>query len=321
MQRTKASGEILDIVVGLLLVVTAIAAFFIPLALGVSWPIAVAAFVAFLALVVLVGVPLLYNRLGPWYDGRRRERDDSYFFNGCWSGKTARHRWMNRRLPNDPRCRLCLVPFGGVGRITRVQPSRKNPNFCMACFETAPLGGSDMEVGVLFADIRGFTSWCEGRAPEEVERVLNRFYAVSASVLAERDAIIDKMVGDEVMALFLPAFPSLREKACDVMVQSAGEILRRLGAGEQMLPIGVGVNFGVARVGNVGDGSVKDFTAVGDVVNTAARLQGCAQPGQIVMSDAVYERLGDQYPGATPLSITVKGKADSVPVHVLAAHP
>ena len=79
-----------------------------------------------------------------------------------------------------------------------------------------------------FADIRGFTSWCEGQPPEQVERALNHFYAVSAAVLAEREAIIDKMVGDEVMGLCLTAFPSLREEACDVMVQSAEEILQRL---------------------------------------------------------------------------------------------
>jgi adenylate cyclase len=282
--------------------------------------VVVIAVVAFLTLVVLAGVPLVCNRLVPRYDRRRRERDDNYLFSACASGVMSRYRRIFRLIPADPRCRVCLVPFGGLGRLLRIQPSRKNPNHCRACYEMAPLGASDMEVGVLFADIRGFTSWCDGRAPEEVESALNRFYAAFTSVLAECDAIIDKMVGDEVMALFLPAFPSLREKACEVMVQSAEEIVRRLAVGEQTLPVGVGVNFGVARVGNVGDEWVKDFTAVGDVVNTAARLQGCAQPGQIVMSDAVFERLDDHYAAATPLSINVKGKPDRLSVHVLAAH-
>jgi len=282
--------------------------------------VVVIAVVALLALVVLTGVPLVCNRLAPRYDRRRRERDDNYLFSACASGMLSRYRRIYRLIPADPRCRVCLLPFGGVGRLLGVRPSRKNPNHCMACYEMAPLGASDMEVGVLFADIRGFTSWCEGRAPEEVESALNRFYAVFTSVLAECDAIIDKMVGDEVMALFLPAFPSLREKACEVMVHSAEEILRRLPQDEPALRVGVGVNFGVARVGNVGDGSVKDFTAVGDVVNTAARLQGCAQPGQIVMSAAVFERLDDHYGAATPLNINVRGKADSLSVHLLAAH-
>ena len=282
--------------------------------------VVVIAVVAFLTLVVLAGVPLVCNRLVPWHDRRRRERDDNYLFSACASGAMSRYRRIFRLIPAGPRCRVCLVPFGGVGRFFRVQPSRKNPNHCRACYEMAPLGASDMEVGVLFADIRGFTSWCEGRAPQEVESALNRFYAVFTSVLAESDAIIDKMVGDEVMALFLPAFPSLREKACDVMVHSAVEILRRLAEEEPALPVGVGANFGVARVGNVGGGSVKDFTAVGDVVNTAGRLEGFAQPGQIVISDAVFERLDDRYAAASPLSIDVKGKAESLSVHVLATH-
>jgi adenylate cyclase len=282
--------------------------------------VVVIAVVICLTLLVVVGVPLVCNRLVPRYERRRRERDDNYLFSACASGLMSRYRRIFGLIPADPRCRVCLLPFGGVGRLLRIQPSRKNPNHCRACYEMAPLGASDMEVGVLFADIRGFTSWCEDRAPREVESALNRFYAVFTSVLAESDAIIDKMVGDEVMALFLPAFPSLCEKACEVMVRSAEEILRRLAEDERALPVGVGVNFGVARVGNVGDGSVKDFTAVGDVVNTAARLQGCAQPGQIVMSDAVFERLAGRHAAATPLSVDVEGKADSLSVHVLAAH-
>jgi adenylate cyclase len=125
----------------------------------------------------------------------------------------------------------------------------------------APLGAHDMELGVLFADIRGFTSWCEGQTPEAIERALNAFYAVSTEVLAERDAIIDKLMGDEVMGLFLTAFPSLRSNACTVMVRSAQEILRRLRVSDPVLPVGIGLNYGIARVGNVGGGSVKDFTA------------------------------------------------------------
>jgi len=160
----------------------------------------VIAVMAFLALVLLVGVRWYFNWLGPAVDSRRRARDDSYFFNTCASGWMSRYRWMNRWVPTDPRCRFCLVPFGGVGRVLRVQPSRKNPNFCMGCFEMAPLGASDMEVGVLFADIRGFTSWCEEQAPEAVERALNRFYAVSAGGLAEGDAIIYKLYRDGAVA-------------------------------------------------------------------------------------------------------------------------
>jgi adenylate cyclase len=250
--------------------------------------------------------------LGPRVDARRRERDDNYFFDYCRSGWVTRYRWLNRRFPADPRCRLCLVPFRGVGRLLRISPSRKNPNFCMGCFELAPLGAHDMEVGVLFADIRGFTSWCEGQRPVVIERALNSFYAVSTAVLAERDAIIDKLVGDEVMGLFLTAFPSLESNACSVMVGCAEEILRRLERMDPMLPVGIGLNFGLARVGNVGGGSVKDFTAVGDAVNTASRLQAETHAGEIVMSGAVYQQVKDPYPRASEETLSVKGKAEDV---------
>lgn len=276
--------------------------------------------VAAILLLIGGGVPWYFNWLSPRTDGWLRARDDNYFFNTCASGMMTRYRWFNRRLPANPRCRLCLVPFGGVGRLLRVRPSRKNPNFCMGCFEMAPLGGHDMEVGVLFADVRGFTPWCEGRAPETIEQALNAFYDVSTAVLAERDAII-QLVGDQVMGLFLTAFPSLEMKACAVMVRAAEELLRRLQLSETTLPVGLGLNYGVARVGNVGGGPVKDFTAVGDVVNTAARLQACAGPGEIVMSDEVFDRVRDRYPEAAPVTLTVKGKSAHVHAHRLTTKP
>jgi adenylate cyclase len=272
----------------------------------------VAIVVAVLVVVTVFGVRWFFNWLAPRGDAWRRSRDDNYFFGYSQSGWMSRCRWLNRRLPADPRCRFCLVPFGGVGRLLRIRPSRKNPNFCMGCFEMAPLGGRDTEVGVLFADIRGFTSWCERQAPDAIERALNAFYGVSTAVLAEHDAIIDKLVGDEVMGLFLTAFPSLEAKACEVMVRSAEEILWRLRLADPVLPVGIGLNFGLARVGNVGGGPVKDFTAVGDVVNTAARLQSHANPGEIVMSDAVYAQVREHYSRAAPITLALKGKSTAV---------
>src|SRR5581483_3397911 len=118
-----------------------------------------------------------------------------------------------RRLPSEPRCRLCHAPYGGVGgRIMRrlgFGPSRKNPGLCNTCFEKAPMGGVDMEIGVLFADVRGFTSLAERTPSAEVAQLLNRFYGAASEVLT-RSALIDKFVGDEVMALYLPQLLSER---------------------------------------------------------------------------------------------------------------
>ena len=276
--------------------------------------------------VLLLLIPLgLGARLGykliQTYDRRRRVRDDNYFFaTYCRSGIMSRVRWLNRRLPSSPRCRVCLLPFGGLGRVVGFKPSRKNPNHCRACFEAAPLGGHDMEVGILFADIRGFTSWCESQSPEAVARALNRFYTTASATLTSGDGLLDKLVGDEVMALFLTAFRSLGERTCEVMVDAARELLLRFGQttpDQDPLPVGVGLSFGIARVGNVGVGEVKDFTAVGDVVNTAARLEAKASPGEILMSASVYERVTDQAHEATRRMLVVRGKTEPVSAYSL----
>jgi adenylate cyclase len=214
-----------------------------------------------------------------------------------------------RHLPSDPRCRLCRAPFGGVGgRVMRrfgYGPSRKNPSLCVTCFEKAPMGGVEMEIGVLFADVRGFTSMAEVMDPKEVADLLNRFYE-SASEILGRSAVIDKLVGDEVMALYIPKL--FRSEGWEEdMLRDARDLLEAVGS---WLRVGVGLGIGNAFVGNVGSGEVKDFTAIGDVVNTAARLQSGAEAGQIVMSGRLYERLPERPEGATSTVLELKGKAE-----------
>jgi adenylate cyclase len=223
------------------------------------------------------------------------------------------------RLPAEPRCRLCRAPYGGIGgRIMRrfgFGPSRKNPNLCSTCFEMAPMGGVEMEIGVLFADVRGFTSLSETMAPKDVADLLNRFYASATGVLS-RSAVIDKLVGDEVMALYLP--PLLADGWEDEMLRDASELLEAVGFTDNpWLPLGIGLDIGRAYVGNVGEGEVKDFTALGDVVNTAARLQSAAQSGQIVMSERLCDRLSGGLDAAKAMTVTLKGKAEDESVRVI----
>jgi adenylate cyclase len=272
---------------------------------------------------VVVGVLLL--ALSPWtlyrlstrIFRRRRRRDDTQLFQDC--RHTAPNR-LFRMMPSPPRCAVCFLAFGGLGKVFRITPSRKNPKLCDACFERAPVGGYPMEIGVLFADVRGFTTLAEHQGAEEVATLLNRFYRVATDVLVERFAIVDKLIGDEVMALFLPQFPTLGERTCEVMVETAEELLRGVGyrPGEKpWLPLGVGVNFGPAFVGNVGTGEVKDFTAIGDVVNVAERLQSKAGAGEIVASEVVYERLAARYPEVSAVTLNVKGREKPVRARVL----
>lgn len=229
--------------------------------------------------------------------------------------------WIMRHLPSEPRCRLCRAPYGGFGgRLMRrvgFGPSRKNPSLCVTCFEKAPMGGAQMEIGVLFADLRGFTAASESMAPEAVAAMLNRFYGSATEVLS-RCAIIDKMVGDQVMALYLP--PLLSERWENEMLRDARELLAWAGervAAEAPLQLGVGLDVGEAFVGNVGSGEVKDFTALGDVVNTASRLQSSALAGQIVIAERLYERLSEPPLEARAATLALKGKSEETRAYVL----
>lgn len=220
------------------------------------------------------------------------------------------------RLPSPPRCLACGGPFGGVGAhvmkaLGRGGPSRKNPNWCAGCFEDAPAGGFVGTVGVLFADVRGSTTLGEQISPQELADRYNRFYELSTRAII-RHGLIDKLIGDEVMGLYLPQLCDGR--LADALVDDAFSILRSLGyPDDPILTVGVGIGIGEAYVGHVGTEEVSDFTAIGDVVNTVARLQGQADGGQIVMPQPVAELAGVR---GTADSLTLRGKAQPVPVRV-----
>jgi adenylate cyclase len=232
------------------------------------------------------------------------------------SSKLYRMRRVVRLIPRSPRCKLCNVPFAGPGRIFRLAgfgQSRKNPKMCNNCFERAPMGGEETEVGVLFADVRGYTALVESASPEEAATLLAPFYRAARDVLMSKDAVIDKLVGDEVMGLFIPLF--IGEDAVRKMVEAGVELLEQTAA--VGLAVGAGADFGVAFVGNVGEEDVKDFTALGDVVNTAARLQAQAEPAQLITSERVYEAVRDRFPAARRVELELKGKSAPVVAHLI----
>ncbi len=212
-----------------------------------------------------------------------------------------------RVLPGPPRCQMCSAPFGGFGRWAShplgFRPSRKNPTICSMCVELSPPGGSTMPTGVLFADLRGFTAASEHADPADVSRTLRRFYGCAENTLFP-EAIIDKLIGDEVMALYLsPVLPDADIPR--LMVDHARALLHAVGYGTADGPfveVGIGIDYGDAFVGNIGQRDVFDFTAVGDVVNTASRLQGEAAGGEIV----VAERAGGD--DGEPIEVQLKGK-------------
>jgi adenylate cyclase len=220
-----------------------------------------------------------------------------------------------RRLPHDPRCKLCRNPFGGVGgRLVGLmgrKPSRKNPNLCQYCFDHLPPGGMEVDIGVVFADVRGSTGIGERSSATEFAERLNRFYATATDVLVRHDGLIDKLIGDEVMALFIPGLsgPDYRRKTAVAALELASAV--------EDLPVGVAANAGTAFVGNVGSGSVLDFTALGDAVNVGARMQSRAEAGDVVLAADLYALVADDHPGAHHEQLEVRGRTDHVDVAVL----
>ena len=228
-----------------------------------------------------------------------------------------------RYLPSAPRCKVCHNPFGGIGGklvgLFGFTPSRKNPNVCTACCEKLPRGGAEVDIAILFVDVRGSTALGEQLQPAAFAAVLNRFYDAATEVLIRHDAIIDKLIGDEVMALFIRGIcgPDYHRRA----VQAAAALLRALGYGTPAPPwleIGGAINSGLTYVGNVG-GEVVDFTALGDTVNTASRLASSAAAGEILLSEAMYEVVATSFPDLAMRTLSLRGKDNPVQVRVLDA--
>ena len=194
------------------------------------------------------------------------------------------------RLPADPRCQLCASPFAGVGgammRAIGKKQSGVNPTICTSCEKQLlnRRGGAEVETSMLFADIRGSTALGERLSPSDFRETLNRYYSVASDVVYEHGGIVDKFVGDELVAAFPPFLGADHARRA---VDAATELLRRTGhAGPDgpWVPVGAGVNTGRLWFGTVGEGSHVEITVLGDVVNTTARLASAAESGEVLVS-------------------------------------
>ncbi len=181
-------------------------------------------------------------------------------------------------------------------------------------------GGTELEISMLFVDIRGSTKLAEGMRAAEFSRLLNRFYKQATSALIKSDAYIDKFVGDEVIGLFFPLFAGKKHAAA--AIQAAQEMLqvaKHNQAAGQALPMGIGVHTGVAYVGTVSgaEGSAQDITALGDNVNVTARLASQAGEGEALLSEAAYAAAGLDFGRLEQRRLELKGKSEPVGVRVL----
>jgi adenylate cyclase len=245
------------------------------------------------------------------------------------SGKAeegSRRRHLFGLIPSNPRCRFCNAPFRGIGAplmqvVFGKRPSRFNPKFCNSCdsFVSQNIGGAEIELTMLFADVRGSTAMAEKVSPLEFTTLMNRFYTVAMEILVRTDAWIDKIVGDEIIGLYIPGFagPAHARRA----VEAAKELLKATGHGRKegpWIPLGVGIHTGVAFVGAVGsrEGLI-NVTALGDAMNTAARLVGKAKAGEILASEAACRLAGVDDTRAPRRSFRLKGQTRTVNAYVL----
>jgi adenylate cyclase len=164
----------------------------------------------------------------------------------------------------------------------------------------------------MFVDIRGFTSMVEQMNPAEVAARLNYFYEIATTAIFRHDGTLDKLVGDEVMAFFgAPLhWQDHPRRAVTTAVEIMGEVAAM--TEKDRLQIGIGISTGQAFVGNVGGKDVTDYTVLGDTVNVAARLQGAAKPGEILIAEATFTQVEKHFPNATRRELELKGKSERV---------
>ena len=237
-----------------------------------------------------------------------------------------------RLLPHrdSTRCKLCMAPFDGMGavvaRMMGKRPANKSPQYCNDCevFAGNHRGGAEIELTLLFADVRGSTAIAQSMSAAAFGALMNRFYATAMRALVASDALIDKLIGDEVVGLYIPGFCGVDH--ADKALGAASRILGDTGHGDASgserpwVPVGIGIHCGTAYVGTVGapDGFT-DFTALGDAVNFAARLASQAETGEILISDAALAHCVAA-PAALPRrEVVLKGYDRPVGVNVMKA--
>jgi adenylate cyclase len=206
-------------------------------------------------------------------------------------------------------------------RLIGKTPWPKNPKFCGSCLSGLKKhrGGAEIECTLLFADVRGSTGLAEQMRPADFRALMDGFYDTATDVLIAHDAFVDKFVGDEVIGMFIPMLTGDAHAAR--AVEAVRDLLGAIAARDSQAPlaIGAGVHTGVSFVGTVGQGDDLQFTALGDSVNTTARLASAAGGGEALISLAAARASGLDTSGLERRELDLKGKSEIVSVFVLTA--
>jgi PAS domain S-box-containing protein len=188
--------------------------------------------------------------------------------------------------------------------------------------ESIKLGGDKKDATVFFADIRGYTNFSEGREPERIINILNEYFSVAVEQVVKYKGYIDKFIGDCIMAVWgVPAMnkneDAINAVSCALaiqeMINSAERKFFRKDA--ERLRVGIGVNTGPLVAGNLGSIQRMDYSVIGDTVNLAARLEGVAGAGEVIISDSTRKQLGNYFKLEKRPAVRVKGKEKAIQIY------
>ncbi len=235
--------------------------------------------------------------------------------------------WLHRKLPMRPRCRLCLVPFRGIGgwimRRRGKAPNNRNPNFCNACdkFLEAFPGGAEIEMSMLYADIRQSTEYADGHEAASVSQRINTFLEQATRAITDHDGFIMAFYGDCVVAAWPPGFSgenhAQKAHAAGRALVGAGGVVSHTG---EPIPVGVGLHTGDIYIGTVSalGGSLRDVSIFGSNVNLTARMAARAAASQVLASGEHLAACGLNDGDFASEEAELKGFAEPVRVYSIA---
>ena len=231
---------------------------------------------------------------------------------------------FHRYFPGSPRCLECGMPMRGIGSVL-LRPGSKaasfSSRFCSSCEVTARKeeAGAEVFLSMLFADVRDSTPLAERSSTNEFRSIINKFYKQTSKVLVEQNAMVNRLMGDQVSALFVPRFAGKDHPK--VAFQAARDILRVTGHGQPSgpwVPVGVGIHTGTAFVGVVGSSDgVNEIAVLGSAANLCARLSSQAAAGEILISEDAVKAGQLDVTGLESRTLELKGIAQPVSVRVL----
>jgi adenylate cyclase len=260
----------------------------------------------------------LYEELWYWYLTGQNKTG----FSAQYEAQVNLYRLVSGLFPGQPRCLECNRPLFGLGsRLARSRPSSYSPRLCNDC-EVAMRqeeAGAEVELSLLFADVRGSTTLAERTTTDDYKKLIQRFYQAAGDILIEHNALVNRLMGDQVIGLFVSRFAGAEH--AKVAVAAALDLLRATGHADRAgpwIPVGIGIHTGLAYVGAVGSkAGVNEIAVLGSAANLAARLSSQAAQGEVFVSEAAAALAELAAEGGERRQVDLKGVSQPVTVRIL----